>query len=463
MSKTVTKGSVNTGLTSQTQKDIMSTELVREEVGKIILPKNMPLNVAAKELNRRFQEEETLQTYNRTLKDKFYYIDILNQAEKAIKEVFGWIDSSKAQSMDIVEGYDKEGNVIRKSIFTGEFKVAAMEDAKGIIKVNSYNSVTLVIQCKGKYKSHVNKFFDLVEYYLHNESLYRGKTVEITHKKTAMGEFTHYEIIRNMENKDEIIKLNQDTQTVVDIFIKGQLTKEGKKAFLFSGGYGNGKTKTAFEIGREANAKNMPFFYVSDIKSLPDVLKLARTYSPSVVFVEDIDSIAGRQDRDLDMNYILNTLDGPELAGSATTVIVTTNHQESLNRALLRPGRLDKIIEFKDPTFENTVAIFKAYIDKFVNVPVRLSEGLIEEAATKLRNMSKHGSVSGSFISRVAKEFRILADDSGELTDRMFMACVISMESHISFMEAPIEDEDSKVTGMLATLGDKILGHHIQD
>ena len=103
-----------------------------------------------------------------------------------------------------------------------------------------------------------------------------------------------------------------------------------------------------------------------------DVFKLAREKAPSIVFIDEVDAIATKRfdsqtgaDREVQRVLIemLNQMDGFD-QGCKVMVIMATNRAETLDPALLRPGRLDRKIEFPLPDRRQKRLIFGAVASK---------------------------------------------------------------------------------------------------
>lgn len=140
------------------------------------------------------------------------------------------------------------------------------------------------------------------------------------------------------------------------------------RAYLFHGPPGSGKTSTIFAIAGEFE-RNLCFIQ-SDTKMTDDNFRTAVGQAPpkSVVVMEDVDSLftihreTDTKHSSLTFSGFLNTIDG--LASPEDIIFVlTTNHPERLDPALLRPGRVDVRVEFKTPNAEMAKEYFLTYYD----------------------------------------------------------------------------------------------------
>merc|ERR1711908_42717 len=98
-----------------------------------------------------------------------------------------------------------------------------------------------------------------------------------------------------------------------------------------------------------------------------DVFRLAKENSPAIIFIDEIDSIATKRfdaqtgaDREVQriLMELLNQMDGFDQT-SNVKVIMATNRQDTLDPALLRPGRLDRKIEFPLPDRRQKRLVFQ--------------------------------------------------------------------------------------------------------
>lgn len=103
-----------------------------------------------------------------------------------------------------------------------------------------------------------------------------------------------------------------------------------------------------------------------------DVFRLARENSPCIVFIDEIDAIATKRfdaqtgaDREVQriLLELLNQMDGFDQTTNIK-VIMATNRADTLDPALLRPGRLDRKIEFPNPDRRQKRMVFQAVTSK---------------------------------------------------------------------------------------------------
>eukprot|EP00903_Cladosiphon_okamuranus_P010757 g10164.t1 len=179
-----------------------------------------------------------------------------------------------------------------------------------------------------------------------------------------------------------------------------QIGIDPPRGVLLYGPPGTGKTMMAKAV---ANATSASFISVvgsefvqkylgEGPRMVRDVFRLARENSPSVVFIDEIDAIATKRfdaqtgaDREVQriLLELLNQMDGFDQSTNVK-VIMATNRADTLDPALLRPGRLDRKIEFPVPDRRQKRMVFTACtakmnlseevdLEDYVNRPERVS------------------------------------------------------------------------------------------
>ena len=147
------------------------------------------------------------------------------------------------------------------------------------------------------------------------------------------------------------------------------------KGVLLFGPPGTGKTLTARAV---ANRTDACFIRISGCelvqkyigegaRMVRELFQMARTKKASIIYFDEIDSIGGVRTDDTEhgdsevqrtMLEIINQLDGFEARGNIK-VLMATNRPDVLDPALIRPGRIDRKIEYELPDLEGRVQIFK--------------------------------------------------------------------------------------------------------
>ena len=151
------------------------------------------------------------------------------------------------------------------------------------------------------------------------------------------------------------------------------------KGALLVGPPGTGKTLLAKAVAGEAN---VPFFSISGSEfvemfvgmgaaKVRDLFKQANEKAPCIVFIDEVDAIGGKRDgriggndeREQTLNQLLTEMDGFD-GSKGVVILAATNRPESLDPALLRPGRFDRRVPVELPDLAGREAILKVHAKK---------------------------------------------------------------------------------------------------
>lgn len=206
-----------------------------------------------------------------------------------------------------------------------------------------------------------------------------------------------------------------------------RLGAELPKGILLEGPPGVGKTLLAKAIASETNSTFISVggsefieMYVGvGASRVRELFNFARMYSPSIIFIDEIDAIgkhrsnglsAGHSEHDQTLNQLLSEMDG---FGNNTGILVlgATNRKDMLDKALLRPGRFDRVITIGLPDRTSRLEILNLYlkkkkhIDKNINVSTLaiLTDGY---SGADLKNLVNEASILAARRgSRKIKEY----------------------------------------------------------
>ena len=171
---------------------------------------------------------------------------------------------------------------------------------------------------------------------------------------------------------------------IVDYLHKPERYKEigasMPKGALLVGPPGTGKTLLAKAVAGEAH---VPFFSISGSEfvemfvgmgaaKVRDLFKQANEKAPCIVFIDEIDTIGkkrdggqygGNDEREQTLNQLLTEMDGFD-GSKGVVILAATNRPESLDPALLRPGRFDRRIPVELPDLQGRIDILKVHAQK---------------------------------------------------------------------------------------------------
>jgi len=187
---------------------------------------------------------------------------------------------------------------------------------------------------------------------------------------------------------------------------------EAPKGVLLYGPPGTGKTLLAKAVANETNSnfysiagpEIMGKYYGESEERLRGIFKEAQENAPSIIFIDEIDSIAPKREEvsgELEkriVSQLLTLMDGLESRGKVV-VIAATNRPDALDPALRRPGRFDREIEIGIPDEKSRLEILQIH-----------TRGMPMESDVKLEEMARvtHGFV-GADLQALAREAAILA------------------------------------------------------
>ena len=159
------------------------------------------------------------------------------------------------------------------------------------------------------------------------------------------------------------------------------------KGALLVGPPGTGKTLIARAVAGEAK---VPFFAISGSEfvqmfvgmgaaKVRDLFKQAGEKAPCIIFIDEIDAIgkkregtfSGNDEREQTLNQLLTEMDGFD-GRKGVVILAATNRPESLDKALLRPGRFDRRIQMDLPDLEGRKAILNVHLKKVKHDSINL-------------------------------------------------------------------------------------------
>ncbi|MFC1801731.1 proteasome-activating nucleotidase [Nanoarchaeota archaeon] len=188
----------------------------------------------------------------------------------------------------------------------------------------------------------------------------------------------------------------QEVQEVIELpLLKPQLFKkvgiQPPKGILLYGPPGTGKTLLAKAVANSTHATFIEVvgselvqkFIGEGAKLVKEIFELARSKAPSIVFIDEIDALAGKRmeigtsgEREVNRTFmqLLAELDGFKPLDNVK-IIGATNRKDILDPAILRPGRLDRLIHIDVPDEEGRLAIFKIHTKNMkLNKSIKLDD-----------------------------------------------------------------------------------------
>ncbi len=191
------------------------------------------------------------------------------------------------------------------------------------------------------------------------------------------------------------------------------------KGVLLVGPPGTGKTLLAKAVAGESK---VPFFSISGSEFVEmfvgmgaarvrDLFKQAQEKAPCIVFIDEIDAIGksrnsgpmgGNDEREQTLNQLLTEMDGFS-ADKGVVILAATNRPETLDKALLRPGRFDRRVPLELPDLQGREAILKVHA-KGVKLEKNINFNVISRATS---------GASGADLANIINEAAIRAVKMG--------------------------------------------------
>jgi cell division protease FtsH len=210
----------------------------------------------------------------------------------------------------------------------------------------------------------------------------------------------------------------------------------GPRGVLMVGPPGTGKTLLARAVAGEADVPFLALTGSSFVElfvgvgaaRVRDLFTAARKIAPAIIFIDEIDAIGQRRggavvsndEREQTLNQLLAEMDGFE-PGVGVVVLAATNRPETLDPALLRPGRFDRQVEIPLPNLRERAAILKVHSDgKHLGPDVDLdvvARGTPGFSGADLANLVNEAAI----VAVRADRDVISADDFSEARDRILL------------------------------------------
>lgn len=396
-----------------------------------------------------------------------YPYDGLVAFHRALKRIFGFV------SLEASRGFFGSEpptmiNVAISATDSVQVPIGRMrlQTIEGYVEVNpgmDNGKPALIIGGKVKRKSleAVNALAEETKKELKNSSIYKGKAIVLgrrSDEQTAkekffqkmpggMAEPPEFMALNGLKKKDII--LNRSIEQQIDHFLwtpiekAEQCRKAGiplKRGILLSGSYGTGKSMAASITAEVAVQNNWTFVHLVNSDMLPLAIEIAKWYQPAVIFTEDIDAVMG-DERNERINNILNVVDGVDKKREIF-VVLTTNHIENINKAFLRPGRLDAIIEFKFPDPEAAGRLMQHY-----------GRGLIVEGEDLTEPASIIAGAPASMVQEAVERAKLSAIARSGTAKQIISADLVTaakgLQTHLALLNGDTNkmDDEMKAVG----------------
>ncbi len=357
---------------------------------RIVLPEGMSLVQGAAWLKRLDEENDRTVAIHHEI--NAYPLEGAYALVRALRERFGFI------SLEATPGFfrDDPPHMVgldispteRVQVPWGRYRLPGSDgfiDTGLAVQKDGAVKFTLNGETKRRHEETFNEIAALVKQYVTEHSLYKGKAIRIEFPedpKQIDPSYTPKFWDTSRISASDLV-FPRAVQDLVDVTLFAPIEHTArarrmqiplKRGILLEGPYGTGKTLTAGVAAKKCAENGWTFIYLEKASHLKRAIMLARQYQPAVIFAEDIDQEIGGNERDEAVNSILNTIDGIDAKTTEIIVVLTTNHVDRINRAMLRPGRLDAVIPVRAPDAEAVQRVIRLYGRGLVDPNTNLTE-----------------------------------------------------------------------------------------
>lgn len=380
------------------KKEVAVADVVRYG-DKLVIPEGMKYPVAIDLIHRRMKFEEETVELNETF--AAFPWDGAYALEHVLIEMFGWAPSETKPGGFFTPPQPPQ--LVSVEVAPGRFEQVAwgmfsLPTVNGVInctvgKIDGGIRFAIEATVKRKDESTIKDLFKRVRDRISTHSIYRGQAIKLRFRDDRGNTLAMPEpkFINTAEiDPDELIYSRPieraiQTNLFTPITRVPDCIKNGipvKRGIMLGGAYGTGKTLGARVAAKLAVDHGLTYVTVLRADELDDAIKFAKLYSEPacVLFCEDIDRTMSGE-RTVKIDDILNTIDGVDSKGLNLITVLTSNHLENINAAMLRPGRLDAIIEIEAPDAEAVERLIRRVAGRSLD-----PETDITEACKKLAN-----------------------------------------------------------------------------
>jgi len=343
---------------------------------KLLVPEGMALKDAIEVLDRQQKAEESLMRFQRTF--NVFPWEGSMALERAIKDIQGfttevavesWFGTTPPSRISIPVSLTET-----REIIWGRMQISP--DGGWLHTSGVMEDDRVKFQVQGEYrKKHdhlVQKIIAKMQHYIWTEPFYSGRALTMSFREDngesrAMPSITFY----NFDSPEvDALTFSDHIEQLVGANIYAPIVNRAacklagipfKRGVLLAGKYGTGKTLLARKVAKFCVESKTTFIYIKHVAELPEAIQFARQYQPAVIFAEDVDRVVGGQDRTEEIDDVLNTLDGIDSKNTDVMVVLTTNHLENINTAMLRPGRIDVLVEVTPPDAKAALRLVRVY------------------------------------------------------------------------------------------------------
>lgn len=350
----------------------------------------------------------TSKTYKEVLKGDLKQYSLLNQSfDKYNKKMFFQVIGASSPWLEDTELMldEMESHSILDSLKSQGIKI---DYSRSIFKSFLYRPVNFFLGCMGVFGA--LGFLSMI-YKSSQENHFKPTQYQsVKNQEESSTEVLTFDDVAGIDEvKDqieEIVELFKDSSHIAEM--GGKIPR----GVLLAGPPGTGKTLlakiTASECGANfvsASGSEFVEMYVGvGARRIRDLFTKARNMAPCIIFIDEIDAVAGRRgvdnnsEREQTLNQLLVEMDGFNSKDNIL-VIAATNQIEKLDPAILRPGRFDRHIEVHNPDINGREKILNIYLNK-----TKIDDSVDVKAVAKMTS-----GFSGAMLANLVNEAILLA------------------------------------------------------
>lgn len=413
------------------KKEFGRVDIVREGT-QITLPGGMDLRTAIKELERQAAQEEMDVNIMELIPG--FPLDAAHAFVQALAQKFGWVNALPTPGFFgptpptmIGIQVDPEGRTVQ--IPWGKIGIPGLSGdgslQTGIQFVDNRPVFCIGGTVKQKDKGLVNEIAKLTKDYLLEHSIYKGKAIRVKFpddpkKFSPLDHQPKFIATANIREEELIFSASVEKQVRVNIWTPIQSLAAVraakvplKRGVLLYGRYGVGKTLLASVTAKMCVQAGITFIDLVNSKQLLEGVEFARMLGGMVaLFAEDIDVCS---------EELLKKVDGLTSKTDEVLIVYTTNHIERISKAMLRQGRIDKVIHIKEPdagAAERLVRLYARHMlaaDEDIREVSVLLQGFIPAAIREVVEQSKLAAIERGDVHHIsAEDLRVTAENTKE-------------------------------------------------
>jgi len=309
------------------------------------------LHDAATAISRLAEAQYEMVVVERTF--KYRPLDGAHATYQMLKQYFGYAQAHKDRfgpppnevtiSVGFVDGVEKmitvpfDTKMVLPSLKNGTLYITSTQPRGGGLALFKLQAAVMKM-----HEKYVKGFFDEVDRYLVEHSIYRGKCFN------SKGGFVDTDKI----NPDTFVYTEEAWAQLATWVLSPMRDRallasrgfDGKRATLVSGQYGGGKTGFGRIAAKSAVANGWSAIMCEVGDDPFEMIELAKLYAPCFFFCEDVDQIVSLRD-ERQIARLLDVIDGAAAKDMQLSALFTTNFKEKIPAGMFRPGRFHRVIE----------------------------------------------------------------------------------------------------------------------